>query len=165
MMRLTSLLALVLLIAACNSPDRDSRYEATGTDAYADYERYGEETLISETVSADDVAGEGSDYLGREVAIEGTISEVCQNKGCWFVFQATDDAVIRVHVPKDDDDEYVFTLPMEASGRHAVAHGTLEARELTVEEQEHYAGESESGEAAHVEYRLVARSVLLSPTA
>jgi hypothetical protein len=162
MMRITAVLTLFFFIAACNTTDGDSSYEATSTDSYADYERYGGEEMIGETVSASDV---DEDYVGRDVAVEGTITEVCQNRGCWFVFQAADDRVIRVHVPKDEDDEYEFTLPSEVSGRNAVAQGILESRELTVEQQEHYAGESESGEAATIEYRLVARTVLVSPTA
>lgn len=161
-MRLASVLSLLFILllttAACNS----SEYDSARSVSYADYDRYGSGDMVAETVSASDVT---EDYVGREISVEGTITEVCRNAGCWFIFPVSDERVIRVHVPKDADDEYEFTLPADVSGRHAVVHGLLETRALTVEQQQHYAGESESGEAAHVEYRLVARSVLVSPTA
>jgi hypothetical protein len=161
MLRLLSLATLVVLFAGCTSDE----YTAPGTsDSYADYERYGDDAMFGETVSANALAMDGTPHVGREVAIEGTISEVCQTAGCWFVFQNDGGSVIRVHVPKNEDDEYSFTLPTDASGRHAVAYGMLEEKELTADEQAHYADESESGAAAPVEYRLVARSVLLPPT-
>lgn len=153
--------ALVVLLAAC-APTDDT---VTDSDRYADYERYGSEQFVSEAIPAQTVADDGDAYVGQEVTLEGTITEVCSRMGCWFIFQTDGDNIVRIHVDRDEDGEYAFTLPEEVSGRHAVAHGVIERKELSEDEQQHYVEETESGQVAPVEFRLTAQHVLVAPAA
>jgi hypothetical protein len=154
-------LSLVILLAACNPTDE----RTADAGLYADYERYGSEQFVSDAIPAQTVADDGDAYVGQEVTLEGTITEVCSRMGCWLIFQTDGDNVVRVHVDRDEDGEYAFTLPQEVIGRHAVAHGVIERKELSEDEQQHYVEETESGQVAPVEFRLTAQHVLVAPAA
>jgi len=76
-------------------------------------------------------------------AVDITISEVCQNAGCWINFQ------------KPDSDETImvffrdhFTIPIEASlGKEAILFGSLISDTLTVDFQKHLLDDgTENGE-------------------
>jgi len=69
----------------------------------------------------------------QDIVVEGTIVEVCQQKGCWM----------RV---SDDDHElfvrfrdYGFFVPRDAAGRRVVMHGVAAAEIVPVDELRHYA--------------------------
>jgi hypothetical protein len=67
-------------------------------------------------------------------------------KGCWLTIQAGDGNNIRIAVPRDDEGNYVYTVPKDISGRHVIVEGTLTEEILDVETQRHLA--EEKGEEA-----------------
>jgi hypothetical protein len=67
------------------------------------------------------------------VVVTGTISEVCQVKGCWMrVKDGSDELFVRFQ-------DYAFFVPMNAAGHDVVMHGTAMAQMIDVEELRHYA--------------------------
>jgi hypothetical protein len=142
-MKRSALLAALLLLAACNRPTADPALEV---DAHADdpgridFTAYGDPIAEDgEAISPADLAANPAAYDGQRVRVEGTIVQVCQQKGCWMTLENGTDEPIRVHVPKDEAGEYRWTLPMDLGPQHVIVEGTAEARTVDVDERRHYA--------------------------
>ena len=140
--------SLVFLLAACQTEETldTEAAEVEEATAISAHDTYGEALTTEGAVPANTVLADREQYVGKTVKIEGTISEVCQMMGCWLTIQAGDGNNIRVAVPRDDDGKYVYTVPKDISGRHAIVEGTLTEETLTVETQRHLA--EEKGEEA-----------------
>ena len=82
---------------------------------------------------------DADEYAGRTVVVEGTVREVCQMAGCWLSLAGETGETIRIDVPRDETESYVFTFPKDASGRTARVAGTLEVRTESVADRRHYA--------------------------
>ena len=61
--------------------------------------------------------------VGKTIAIEGQVTEVCQMEGCWMVVT---DGKLSVRTTFKD---YGFFVPKDLAGAHVVAEGTLTARD------------------------------------
>lgn len=68
------------------------------------------------------------------VKMGGTVKEVCQVKGCWMTIDLGngDEAVVKFK-------DYKFFVPMNISGKEVVVDGQAYVKEVSVEEQRHYA--------------------------
>jgi len=73
-----------------------------------------------------------SDSLNLQV--KGTITEVCQAKGCWMKVNLTDSEEVFVKFK-----DYGFFVPTDAAGKNVVMNGLAFVEEMTVEDQRHYA--------------------------
>src|SRR6478609_11436726 len=65
------------------------------------------------------ITKERAAYRGRAVASSGTVTFVCQEKGCWM--EVEDEGVeanVRIH-------EHAFTFPKDAAGKKARFYGTV----------------------------------------
>lgn len=97
-------------------------------------------------------------WAGTRVRVEGRVSGVCENKGCWLELVSAEDVALRIKV---EDDVIVF--PQDAIGCRAVAEGEVELLELTRDEYagwlEHRAEESgdefDPAEVGDGPYRIV----------
>lgn len=86
-------------------------------------------------------------------AYSGRVGKVCQAKGCWM--QLIDgDIMARVKTG------HKFFLPKDLSG-NAVVYGKLVKIELSAEQAEHFAKESNDGSKAGAEYQILAQSVTM----
>ena len=96
------------------------------------------------------------------VRVEGTVTAVCQKKGCWMVL-ADGDLEARI-LTKD----HAFALPPDARGKHAEVEGTVEKRTLTKAQVEHLAKDEGKDPSAaggeRVEFVITATGVELTPT-
>ncbi|MDX1419259.1 MAG: DUF4920 domain-containing protein [Rubricoccaceae bacterium] len=153
------LLLPVLLLAACASeeaPVADTEADALATDDafVADLGTVvGDDPGDGPVLFVDEVLMHPEQYTDTPVRVAGTISEVCQQAGCWFTFQNDAGTTFRVSVPRDGDG-YVFTFPTDVSGRSAVVAGMLTVEETDVETLRHLAedgGASEEEVAAITE--------------
>jgi hypothetical protein len=64
------------------------------------------------------------------VQVEGTIVEVCEDRGCWIKIAGSNGSEsIRFHV-----EDGVITFPVEAKGKLALAEGVLTITNLTKEQ-------------------------------
>jgi hypothetical protein len=162
MKRYTLSLFFPLLLMACQSgPEAD-------TSALSPYEGYGEQITDEGAVPVQAVVAESETFVGQTVKVEGTVAEVCQERGCWLTLRAGDDTLVRVVVPRTESGDYVYTVPKNISGRRVVVEGTLDEARLSEHEQHHMAeaaGETVEADADALppkpELHLTARGVLV----
>jgi hypothetical protein len=97
--------------------------------------------------------------VGRAVAVEARVAEVCRMKGCWMVL--TDGSRAARVTFKD----YAFFVPKDLAGKTVVVEGVLSRRVLSADESKHYDEESGGGSTAtpgpRQEWSLVANSVVV----
>jgi Domain of unknown function (DUF4920) len=125
-------LLLIGFLAACTGSQTEAENPFDGYDAF------GEAITDVDAIPVQAVVAEASRLLGKPVKLEGRISEVCQGTGCWLTLQVVDGPLVRIDVPRDEDGNYVYTFPIDASGRRAIVSGVLLAG----------AGQDEGGEMA-----------------
>ena len=96
-------------------------------------------------------------YGEKQVVTEGTIKQVCQKKGCFFML-ASGEYSARVTFK-----DYSFFIPTNSAGKKVKLAATFDVNELSEEKARHYAEdageESENIEGPQFEYSLVATSV------
>ena len=138
-----SLLILALLgLGACADPaeapeSADAATEAGAAEVAAG--TFGEAVPDGEALSPDALLAAPDQYAGKTVVVEGVAREVCQMAGCWVMFSNDAGETIRVNVPRDESETYVFTFPKDVSGQTVRVAGTLEVETTSVEDQRHYA--------------------------
>ncbi len=133
-MRNTAL--LLLLVAACASPQVEEPYDA-----------YGEAFDAMAAVPVEAVLAERELYLDGHVSVEGTVHAVCQMKGCWLMLRSHGGEDLRVDVARTEGGEYAFTVPADISGRRAVARGWLSDGSVSDAHEHHLAQEGGGGAA------------------
>ena len=69
-------------------------------------------------------------YEGKRVQVEGTIVEVCEERGCWIRI-ASDKEFEAIRFKVEDG---VITFPMEAKGKLALAEGVVAIKSYTREQ-------------------------------
>lgn len=114
---------VILLVAAAIAGQKSGQhFGAAFTDA--------------KTVSLADAMANVEMYAGKTIKIEGEITDVCQEKGCWLV--VTDgERAMRVKFK-----DYGFFVPKDSSGRKVVLEGTVEKKTISEMQAQHIAKES-----------------------
>jgi hypothetical protein len=156
-------LALLLPLVACQQQARDLPLNAD------EFDFFGQEMVLASFVPVSQVATAPESFSEQWVKVEGTINQVCTNAGCWFTLDTDDLGTVRVNVQKDEDGQYLFTVPADIVGRHAIVEAWVEVVETTADYQQHLAEDAgatqEELEAAEFkperEIRLTARSVYI----
>lgn len=104
---------------------------------------------------------------GKRVRLEGSVSAVCQNKGCWLVLEQ---GPSKVHVTFEG---YSFFVPKDSAGNTVVLEGTVRVQEpkrdaveaaSAVGRHEHLQSEG-AGEAAAARVSIEATGVELGAAA
>jgi hypothetical protein len=95
--------------------------------------------------------------------VTGTITEVCQKKGCWMKMDLGNNLSMRVTFK-----DYGFFVPKDANGKIAVIDGYAYNDTISVEELRHYAEDGGSSKEdiekitePEVEYSFEANGVIL----
>ncbi len=138
-------LAAVLLLAGCTG-EPDDVYDA-GPDepavaAHAEFTSYGEAPAMGDDLVAltpASLTADPSAYDGTVVRVEGTIAQVCRNKGCWLTLDNPTATPVRVEVPRDAEGGYAFTFPTDLPISEAVIEGTVSVDTTSVETLRHLA--------------------------
>ena len=130
-----------------------------GGSELASDEIYGVQHEAVDVIPVEAVLAEPHNYADNEVAVAGTVHEVCQMDGCWLMLRGLDTGEgLRVHAKQTETGEYAFTVPTEISGRYAVAVGMLTIPDM--EEEEHYQEDA----PGHVPVlSMIAAGVRISP--
>ncbi len=87
-----------------------------------------------EALSVAKALDRASELNGKAVRLSGFVTAACQAKGCWMALAAGDGR--QMHVTFRD---YGFFVPKDLPGATVIAEGTLETKEVSVEEQRHLA--------------------------
>src|SRR5262245_29896636 len=114
-----------------------------------------------EALSVASALDRSADLEGKKVRLTGFVTAACQKKGCWMALAAGDGREMRVTFR-----DYGFFVPKNLPGATVIAEGTLETRELSVDEQRHLArdaglpgAEVEAIRSPKIETSLVADGV------
>src|SRR5262245_10299837 len=78
---------------------------------------YGKALSNGATLKVGELLANPDGYVGKTVKVEGTITDVCEMKGCWMVI-AGDNELESIKFKVKDG---VIVIPQEAKGRKAVA--------------------------------------------
>ena len=131
------MLAVAVLTACNNAPEKAPEGDSTAAlPESKEGEFFGEAFTTANPVTLDELIAQmsGADSLAVQVA--GTVSEVCQMKGCWMNIQ-TDNADNDAVMVRFKD--YGFFVPKDIAGRRVLMNGYA-FKELTpVDELRHYA--------------------------
>ena len=126
----------VLVAAACSKAQSNSEAAtATATTKAVDEKKFGAGVSMTETTTVDQLLANPNAYKGKTIRVEGTVTDVCPKRGCWFEL-AGDKPGQKVRF-KVTDGEMVF--PMDSKGMYAVAQGQVAVKDMTLEETKQYA--------------------------
>jgi hypothetical protein len=160
LLRSLSVVLTLVMVAACGGSSEPLEPTAT-------YDAVGATITPDEAVAAAAVLADPSQYLDKEVKIEGAVTEVCQNAGCWLTMGVSDGVMLRVDVPRDSAGAYVYTFPKDIAGRRIVVAGVLkQGADAAHEHGEHETQDAtpadSSAAAAHDEAESAAMTVNLA---
>ncbi len=99
-------------------------------------QHFGAAFTDAKTVSLKDALRDVEKLSGKTIKIEGEITDVCQEKGCWLVVT---DGRQEMRVKFKD---YGFFVPKDASGRKVILEGVVEKKTISEDHAKHIAQES-----------------------
>jgi len=121
---------------------------------------YGEAITLPTPLSIEHAIDNLDTLKNKAILIEGTVSKVCEAKGCWMVIKGTNSSV-RVTF-----NNYGFFVPKDIAEKSVQAQGILYEKVMNISEARHYAqdagqssAEIQSIKQASKEYRFVATAV------
>src|SRR5688572_11982986 len=88
----------------------------------------GDEVTVAAPTPIADILAAPADHAGKVVRVEGEVSGVCTNRGCWM--EIGDDAGHHIRVIVEDG---VLVFPSDATGKPAVAQGKVVVQEVSKE--------------------------------
>jgi len=96
---------------------------------------YGKQLTVTDTVKISEVLANPGNYVGKTVRVEGTVTGVCEKRGCWMSL-ASDKELEELRIKVEDG---VMVFPISAKGKRAIAEGVLEKIDMTMEQTVAYA--------------------------
>ncbi len=102
----------------------------TATLSFAGSKNYGKKLTLKETTKVSDILAEPEKYDGKRVLVEGTVTGVCEKRGCWITIASEKEfETLRFKV-----DDGVIVFPLDAKGKTARAEGVLSVKTHSKEE-------------------------------
>ena len=92
--------------------------------------QYGKPLTLKEKTPISAILKDPHAYHGKRVQVEGTIVEVCEERGCWINI-ASDKPFEKIRFKVDDG---VIVFPLDAKGKRAIAEGVVQVNMLTKEQ-------------------------------
>lgn len=120
----------LLVVIAANGQDS---LESTGT--------FGKAIDKKGAVSVKKLAQKMDVEESLDIKVKGTITEVCQAKGCWMTIDLGDDELMRVKFK-----DYGFFVPKNAAGKTAIIQGVAKNELVGVDELKHLAEDAGKSE-------------------
>jgi hypothetical protein len=103
---------------------------AFSVSAQAQGKAYGKPLTLKEKTPISKILKDPHAYHGKKVQVEGTIVEVCEERGCWINI-ASDKPFEKIRFKVDDG---VIVFPLDAKGKKAIAEGVVQVSMLTKEQ-------------------------------
>ena len=121
MKKMMPFIVTVILVSNCGNPEPEEK-------------NYGDTITAEGAIPSTEILSrmEGKDSMPMKVT--GTITEVCQKKGCWMHMDAGNGKMMRVGFR-----DYAFFIPKNASGKTAILEGYAFVDTTSVADLRHYA--------------------------
>ena len=127
---LLSSIALAFL-ASCENKKTETKNENI-VDASLQY--FGDTIKQDGAIAADQLATQMKGKDSLKVKLTGTITDVCQKKGCWMNLNIGNNQTMKVSFK-----DYAFFVPKDAAGKTTVIEGVAYTETTPVAELKHYA--------------------------
>ena len=99
---------------------------------------YGAEINAEQKIlSVADIFADITGFEGKTVVVQGNMSEICREAGCWTVIGDGTSYIRAMTLHK-----FVMPKDMDISGKVAVVEGVFAVKEITEEQAKHFAEES-----------------------
>lgn len=133
-------------------------------------QEFGEVVSMKKTLTYDQMIAQVEKKGGLEnVQVEGTVSDVCQAKGCWMTIVSEKEGAQVMTVKFKD---YGFFMPKDIAGKTVVMQGNAYIEETSVDELRHYAEDAGKSQdeimsitEPKVELKFLATGVILKEKA
>lgn len=135
MKKIIVLLFAVFTLFSCQNKST-STTETSDSKATTSNQFFGDKITADQAMSYDDLLAKLETQDSMETKVKGTVSGVCQVKGCWMTIVSKDESKPEMFVKFKD---YGFFMPKDIAGQEVVMEGKV-YREITpVDELRHYA--------------------------
>lgn len=104
---------------------------------------FGEAISKKGAISVKKLPQKMEDLESLEIKVKGTITGVCQAKGCWMTIDLGDNELMRVTFK-----DYGFFVPKDVTGKTAIVRGVAKKEIIGVEELKHLAEDAGKSEKA-----------------
>lgn len=92
--------------------------------------KYGKAITVEKSTAISEILEHPEKYNGKQVKVEGAITDVCEKQGCWISIAGDkDEQTLRFKV-KDG----VIVFPVDAKGKNVSAQGVVSVKTMTKEE-------------------------------
>lgn len=127
----------LLFLMGCGNNAQNQGNSTADTAEEQGPETYGETITADDAIAMNElaVAMEGKDSI--ELKLKGTVSSVCQVKGCWMELVGPEGSEVEPVFVKFKD--YGFFMPKDLGGSQVVVRGKAFRSVTTVDELKHYA--------------------------
>lgn len=136
-MRFVMLLIICgLALSSCKNKSSETNTETTQNSDIA-YASFGKKIVSNDAVIAKSMAAhyetmQQGDSIDSK--IKAKVNNVCQAKGCWMTLDLGEDKEVMVKFK-----DYGFFVPKDIAGKEVVINGKAYVKEVSVDEQRHYA--------------------------
>lgn len=125
-----------LTLSSCKNKSNETNTE-TSQNSDITYASFGKEIVSNDAVIAKSMAAhyetmQQGDRIDSK--IKAKVNNVCQAKGCWMTLDLGEDKEVMVKFK-----DYGFFVPKDIAGKEVVINGKAYVKEVSVDEQRHYA--------------------------
>ena len=117
---------------------------SVGVGLQAAETKYGAGVTIAKATPIKDLYASPDTFVGKTVRVDGVVTAVCTEMGCWLAIGATDNPDQAVRFQAEHDGKIVF--PISLKGKQASAEGVF----VKISAGDHEAKEA-AGEHAHAQ--------------
>ncbi|OIQ19415.1 DUF4920 domain-containing protein [Lacinutrix sp. MedPE-SW] len=171
MKKIILIFSLIVVFSACKNEEKTTKEETAKEETTkeivdASYKTFGKEIVANDALNTASMA---EHYEAMKVGdsidakMTAKVNEVCKSKGCWMKLDLANGEEVMVKFK-----DYGFFMPKDIEGKEVIINGKAYVKEVSVDEQRHYAedgGESAEAIAAITEpkrtYSFEADGVLL----
>ena len=102
---------------------------------------FGESISKKKAISVSAIPDKLQATATMDLKAKGTITEVCQNKGCWMTLDMGNGEILRVTFK-----DYGFFVPKDAAGKTVWIEGTAKKETMTIAQLKHVAEDAGKSE-------------------
>lgn len=136
MKSITLAIICVFMLNSCKNKNEEQTKKPLEI-AKVDYKSFGNEIIADDAIKASSMAthyktmNAGDSINSKMLA---TVKKVCQSKGCWMTLDLGNEEEVMVKFK-----DYAIFMPKDIAGKEVVINGKAYVKEVSVEEQRHYA--------------------------